>query len=129
MSDQSSINAATNVVVDRMLRGLAGTRKVIIALVIVAVISLSTVGYLLYRNITHPEANALQQAQQNEQKYVQLQLQHECTALELLTATPVPKPADPAANPSRETTYKFYEALVYWENSDHCTAITLHSGK
>ena len=52
--------------------------------------------------------------------YTNSQVQHECNALELLTATPVPKPSNPAANPSRETTYKFYVALLYWEKSDGC---------
>lgn len=31
-----------------------------------------------------------------------------CPALVALTKTPVPKPVDPAANPSRENNYKFY---------------------
>lgn len=45
---------------------------------------------------------------------------HACEALQLLTRTPVPYPADPAANPSRVTTYNFYEALLYWRNADGC---------
>jgi cyanate lyase len=122
---QSKLNATTDDVVDKMVRGLAATKKVIIALVILAMISLGTVGYLLDRNITHPTANALTKAEQNEQAYVQAQLQHECQALELLTATPVPKPADPAKNPSRETTYQFYEALLFWEHADGCTYVSV----
>jgi hypothetical protein len=31
-----------------------------------------------------------------------------CATLDLLTARPVPRPADPAANPSRENAYVFY---------------------
>lgn len=31
-----------------------------------------------------------------------------CTTLNLLTRTPVPKPADPKANPSREISYELY---------------------
>lgn len=31
-----------------------------------------------------------------------------CSTLNLLTSHPVPKPADPAANPSREQAYRFY---------------------
>jgi uncharacterized membrane protein YbjE (DUF340 family) len=47
--------------------------------------------------------------------------QHACNALELLTATPIPNPGATAAkNPSREATYKFYEALIYWETADSC---------
>jgi len=49
-----------------------------------------------------------------------VQESHACQALTLLTAKPVPKPADPAANPSRETTYDFYRDLVYWRDADGC---------
>jgi hypothetical protein len=35
-----------------------------------------------------------------------------CHLLDTLTASPVPKPADPTANPSREETYVFYTELV-----------------
>ena len=35
-----------------------------------------------------------------------------CATLTLLTARPVPKPSDPAANPSRENAYIFYSNLV-----------------
>jgi hypothetical protein len=52
--------------------------------------------------------------------YTNTVVQHECQALELLTRTPVPKPSDPAANPSREVSYKTYEALVFWKHSDGC---------
>lgn len=39
--------------------------------------------------------------------------QHEwCNLLTTLTHSPVPKPPNPAANPSRETTYQFYMQLV-----------------
>lgn len=43
-----------------------------------------------------------------------------CQTLELLTKHPVPKPADPAANPSRETTYQFYQGLVTLKHSFGC---------
>ena len=49
-----------------------------------------------------------------------VQENHACQALELLTKTPVPYPADPAANPSRVTTYNFYHALLYWRDADGC---------
>lgn len=52
--------------------------------------------------------------------YTNSVVQHECAALNLLTATPVTYPADPAANPSRVQNYKFYTSLVYWKTSDHC---------
>jgi hypothetical protein len=35
-----------------------------------------------------------------------------CTALDLLTAHPVQKPADPAANPSRENAYIYYRTFL-----------------
>ena len=35
-----------------------------------------------------------------------------CTALNLLTRTPVPAPSDPKANPSRAQAYQLYEDFV-----------------
>lgn len=35
-----------------------------------------------------------------------------CTALGLLTAHPVPSPADPKANPSRENAYVYYRTFL-----------------
>lgn len=67
--------------------------------------------------------NLVGQVQQNAavaKAYALTEEQHACKALELLTATPVPEPANPTANPSRETDFKFYEALVYWQNADAC---------
>lgn len=52
--------------------------------------------------------------------YVESYARHSCQALEILTATPVPRPADPAADPSREQTWRFYQGLVYWEHADGC---------
>jgi hypothetical protein len=46
---------------------------------------------------------------------------HACQALQLLTAIPAPKPADPAANPSRELNYRFHAALVYWAHASGCS--------
>jgi hypothetical protein len=40
--------------------------------------------------------------------YVNAQNAKWCTTLNLLTAHPVPKPAHPSANPSREQAYVFY---------------------
>lgn len=56
---------------------------------------------------------------QNAQ-YTNSVVQHECAALDLITKTPVAYPADPAANPSRVASYRFYEAVLSWERSDHC---------
>lgn len=108
------------------------SNRVIIALVIICTVLAAVVGYLFYRSLTHPLSNQLQSqiavqqtATKNLELYVQQYAQHGCQALELLTATPVPKPADPAANPSRETTYEFYEALLYWEHADGCKLIAV----
>ena len=105
-------------------------RITIAVLVVVAVVLATVVGYLGYKSATHPLANQLKaQVHQNAQitqsleQYVQEYAQHSCTALELLTSTPVPKPPDPTANPSREATYKFYVALLYWESADHCKPV------
>lgn len=84
------------------------------------VISLAAGGFTLYRTLTHPYTNQLQRQVTSQKMYTDQQVQHECKALALLTHTPVPKPTDPSANPSRETTYEFYVALVYWEHQDHC---------
>lgn len=56
------------------------------------------------------ELQAQKAAIQGQENYVRLQLQHECTALELLTEKPV----------SPTITHKFYVALLYWEHSDGC---------
>ena len=43
-----------------------------------------------------------------------------CATMTLLTARPVPKPPDPAANPSRAQTYRFYETFVTLKRSLGC---------
>lgn len=43
-----------------------------------------------------------------------------CAAMTLLTAHPVPRPAHPAANPSREQTWQFYETFVHLRHSLGC---------
>ena len=35
-----------------------------------------------------------------------------CSVIDAITARPVPKPADPAANPSRATSYEWYLRFV-----------------
>lgn len=51
--------------------------------------------------------------------FVRNQVQHSCSALQLLTARPVPAPGRDAG-PSRVTLYRFYRDLVYWRNADGC---------
>jgi len=43
-----------------------------------------------------------------------------CTALAILTKTPVAYPADPKANPSRVSTYDLYESFRYIEGKFGC---------
>jgi hypothetical protein len=43
-----------------------------------------------------------------------------CAALDLLTAHPVPRPADPAANPSRVTSYQWYEVFMHLGQRFRC---------
>ena len=43
-----------------------------------------------------------------------------CAAMTLLTAHPVPKPADPKANPSRAQTYQFYVTFVQLKRNLGC---------
>jgi hypothetical protein len=52
--------------------------------------------------------------------YVNQYEKHACQALEILTSIPAPKPADPAANPSRELNYRFHNALTYWQRENGC---------
>lgn len=52
--------------------------------------------------------------------YTSSYARHSCDALEILTKTPVPRPTDPKADPSRERTWEFYQGLLYWEREDRC---------
>lgn len=46
--------------------------------------------------------------------------QNWCAALVLLTGNPVPRPADPAANPSREQAYELYQDFIAIERRFGC---------
>jgi hypothetical protein len=46
--------------------------------------------------------------------------QNWCASLALLTANPVPRPADPKANPSREQSWEFYQSLVQLQHRFGC---------
>lgn len=52
--------------------------------------------------------------------YTQSYARHSCQALDVLTARPVPRPADPRANPSREQVYRLYQGLEVWARADGC---------
>ena len=43
-----------------------------------------------------------------------------CTLIGPVVAVPVPRPADPKANPSRETTYEWYERYLSVSKSFRC---------
>lgn len=43
-----------------------------------------------------------------------------CDTLNLLTSKPVPKPSDPAKNPSRQGQYLFYTNLVHLKDRFGC---------
>lgn len=43
-----------------------------------------------------------------------------CTIVRLVTKTPVTKPPDPQANPSRESSYEFYEAFAQLGREYQC---------
>lgn len=43
-----------------------------------------------------------------------------CQTLVLLTRHPIPRPADPKANPSREANYEVYTALYQLKVRFHC---------
>lgn len=62
-----------------------------------------------------------QVVQQSVQAAVDQSDQVLCPLIDLVTASPVAYPADPAKNPSRVTSYKFYEAFVYASRKYHCT--------
>lgn len=52
--------------------------------------------------------------------WVNMMIQHECTALTILANVPVPRPINPKKNPSRAQNYEFHEGIVYWKSSDGC---------
>jgi len=129
---ESKLAAAAEAEVTRLVKAKSVPRwwgKAFIALFIVVGI---IAGYLLFQNITHPITNQLradiaanQALGTSDRAYTDQVVQHECASLELLTAVPVLKPADPAKNPSRETTYQFYVALLAWEHKDGCKIVSV----
>jgi len=44
-----------------------------------------------------------------------------CTTLDLLTRTPISKPGDPKANPSREASYELYLDFVHLRKQFGCS--------
>lgn len=132
-NDESKVNATADAAVALLINAAAWSKRMIAALVTVCVVLAGVVGYLVYRDVTHPFSKQLaaQLVQQRDataalEQYVKTYAQHSCNALELLTATPVPNPGPSAAdNPSREFDYKFYEAVLSWEQQDGCPAVSV----
>jgi hypothetical protein len=130
---ESKLAQAAEEQVERLIKAKSTPKWWGRAFLVMALVLAIVVGYLGWKDYTHPLSNQLkaelasQQAQQKSlEQYVQQYAQHGCQALDLLTSVPVPKPADPAANPSRETTYEFYLALLYWEHADGCSVTAHH---
>lgn len=59
-------------------------------------------------------------ADQVVQRSVQQSEQPLCGIISLVTAVPEQPPADPAANPSRVTSYRYYLAFVTVGRKYHC---------
>ena len=64
----------------------------------------------------HLADQASRQAVQQDQETRQVL----CTLIGPVVAVPVPKPPDPKANPSRETTYEWYERYLSVSKSFRC---------
>jgi hypothetical protein len=69
-----------------------------------------------------PISFTLVYAAQNRAQITQSQ-QNACEALGLLVQIPAPEPSNPAADPSRERSFKFHNAIVHWYNSNNCTGV------
>lgn len=124
LGEDSPITKAILVTVKAGIKdALRWRNAAMIGMAVGLVISLVAGGWSIYQHATHPYTNQLNSQIKSLKQYTDSQVQHECQALDLLTSTPVPKPPDPAANPSRETTYEFYEALLFWEHADGCTVV------
>jgi hypothetical protein len=92
-------------------------RTVIVSAVLISLIVAGEIG-----NYFIAAWRADQAVQRSVQSSVEQSDQVLCGIIDLVTATPVPYPADPAKNPSRVTSYEFYEAFVYASRKYHCTS-------
>lgn len=52
--------------------------------------------------------------------YTRTDIQHECSALNLILSEPKPKPVNPQTSQSRNFSYNFYQDIVLWAKSDGC---------
>lgn len=133
---ESKLAQAAEEQVERLIKAKSTPKWWGRAFVVMGLVLAIVVGYLGWKSVTHPLSNQLKaqlSATQGQTRalelYTRQYAEHGCQALELLTSVPVPKPADPKANPSRETTYEFYQALLYWEHTDGCTLTVHHVAK
>lgn len=131
---ESSVNDTATAAVATLVKAAHWHRVLIILLIVLSVAVSLAVSRLAYLSVTHPVSTQIKAEQAREQaqviknqkeiaglrQYVKETAQHSCAALELLTKTPVDKPADPKANPSRQATYQFYAALESWKLLDNC---------
>lgn len=90
-------------------------RKVIYGFVVLAVLMLLVGGADLLWS-AHLADQVRDQAVQQDQQTRQVL----CTLIGPVVAVPVPKPPDPKANPSRETTYEWYERYLSVSKSFRC---------
>lgn len=113
--DESKLVATAETMVTRLVKAAAPPKWLTWLLTVVCTLLTAVVLVLTIWVIPAIHHSATQNA-----AYTNSVVQHECKALELLTAKPVTYPANPQANPSRVATYDFYEALLYWEHQDGC---------
>jgi hypothetical protein len=101
------------------LRGLSiAARSAIIVCLAVVVIILALLGEYAMITANYNHADQVQRisiahANQVQRSLIAQSKSDWCDTLDLLTKTPVPKPADPSVNPSRVQDYLLYEDFVH----------------
>lgn len=80
------------------------------------------IGVMLFAVFVAVYGNQQSNAQTQHTKQEIIEQEHLvwCQAMNLLTSHPVPKPSDPAANPSREKNYQFYITFLTIKERLHC---------
>jgi hypothetical protein len=77
-----------------------------------------------YRHTDAAEVAQIAQSKADEEAAIKAAVAYSdsqwCETLDLLTAHPVPYPADPAANPSRVQSYDFYESFLHVKAKFRC---------
>lgn len=90
-------------------------RAIVTALAVMVLVLTAAVTYLIVVNTNQAAANETQifAAQQASDR-------RWCTVLSLITSAPQLKPANPAANPSREANYQFYLDFLSLRRQFNC---------